>query len=184
MAYDIKYRVNHRKAIEAIVWLATEKPGIDIYHIAKVLFYAEKQHINRYARPIIGDTYKSGDAGPFPSVIRDLIYRNEQFLSLEIIQQLDRAIITEKTPYPTPKPLRESDIDYFSETDIECLTESLNKYGDMSFEDLKQLTHEEKSYYGTDPNKDINYALMIDDDNPYKEEIYTEILETSPYVQM
>jgi len=26
--------------------------------------------------------------------------------------------------------------------------------------------------------------LMIDDDNPYKEEIYREILETSPYVQM
>jgi hypothetical protein len=27
--------------------LANRKPGIDIYHVAKVLFYADKMHINK-----------------------------------------------------------------------------------------------------------------------------------------
>ena len=33
MADQIRYRINYEKAIEAIVWLTTQQPGIDIYHI-------------------------------------------------------------------------------------------------------------------------------------------------------
>lgn len=184
MAYSIRYRVNSQKAIEAILFLAKKKQGIDIYQIGKVLFYAEKKHLNQYARPIIGDIYKSGDDGPFPSTVRNLIHREEPFLNLEVIQQLDQALDKYKTKYPTPKPLRNPDMNYFSETDIQCLRESLEEYGDMTFDELKALTHQEKCYYGTDPNKNISYELMIDDNNPYKKEILDEIAETAPYVQL
>ncbi len=44
MGNRIDYRINYEKAIETIVWLASEKPGIDIYHLGKVLFYADKKH--------------------------------------------------------------------------------------------------------------------------------------------
>jgi hypothetical protein len=37
MRTKISYKLNFEKAIEALVWLAQNKPGIDIYHIAKVL---------------------------------------------------------------------------------------------------------------------------------------------------
>lgn len=48
----VSYRINYEKAIEAIVWLVNEKPEIDLYHISKVLFYADKAHLNKYARPL------------------------------------------------------------------------------------------------------------------------------------
>jgi len=54
MPPPIIYRVNYNKAVEALVWIADQKPGVDIYHVAKVFFYADKKHVNRYARPILG----------------------------------------------------------------------------------------------------------------------------------
>jgi uncharacterized phage-associated protein len=48
------YQMNYEKAIEVVVWLANKNPGIDIYHVAKILYYAEKTHLNRHGRPIIG----------------------------------------------------------------------------------------------------------------------------------
>jgi len=74
MAGQIKYRIDAEKAIETITLLSTLKPGIDLYHMGKIIFYAEKEHINRYARPIIGDKYICGKDGPFPSKVRDLVH--------------------------------------------------------------------------------------------------------------
>ena len=77
---QIRFKISYDKAIEVLVWLAKMKPGIDIYHIAKVLFYADKMHINKYARPVIGDSYIKMPYGPVPSGVSDLIKRNPLIL--------------------------------------------------------------------------------------------------------
>ena len=66
----VRYEISYDKAIEVLVWLANTKPGIDIYHVCKVLFYADKSHINKYLRPIIGDYYIKMDYGPVPSGVQ------------------------------------------------------------------------------------------------------------------
>ena len=59
--------------------------------MAKILFYAEKEHINQYARPIIADTYIAMEWGPVPSTIRDMIHLN-WFLSIELRESVSEAI--------------------------------------------------------------------------------------------
>jgi len=182
MDTNIRWRFDYDKAIEIIVWLANRRPGIDIYHVAKVVYFAEKLHLNRYARPIVGDTYINMDYGQVPSGIRDLITDNP-LLSPDHLQKVADSFVVQKSPHPSLKSLREPNMDYFSGTDIQCLEESLREYGEKSFSELKRIAHDEKSYLRTGLNQPIDYTLLIDDDNPNREEILEEMSQTSVYVQ-
>lgn len=183
MAKKIRYRTNVPKAVETIVWLANKKPGIDIYHVAKVLYYADKMHLNRYGRPILGDTYINMEFGQVPSAVRDLITESVPWINPDDLEEASKSLKAEGRRRELTA-LRQPKMDYFSQTDIECLLESLEKYGDLSFGDLVRLAHGEKSYIETEMNQPIDYALMVDDDNPDRDEILREISETAPYVQV
>jgi len=183
MAKKIRYRTNLSKAIETIIWLANEKPGIDIYHVAKVLYYADKMHLNRYARPILGDTYINMEFGQVPSAIRDLITESFPWLDPDYLEEVAKSLRAEGRRRELTA-LRRPNMDYFSQTDIECLCESLQKYGNLSFGDLVRLAHGEKSYIETELNQSIDYALMVDDDNPDRDDILRQMAETAPYVQV
>ena len=69
----IRFEMNEDKAIEVLTWLANEQPGIGAFHVSKVLYYADKEHLNRYGRPVLGDTYIRMEFGPVPSKTYDLI---------------------------------------------------------------------------------------------------------------
>ncbi len=183
MSRKVRYEIDYDKTIETIVWLAHQKPNIDIYHVAKVLFYADKMHINRYARPITADVYIKVEYGPLPSGTRDLITKND-WLSPDHLCSVSDALEINNEKYKNIAAKREPDLNYFSKTDIECLTEALDKYGNLSFDELYKLSHAEKCYYETDINAPIDYLLMVDDDNPNKDEIIAHMEEISQYVQV
>jgi hypothetical protein len=42
----IRFQTNPRKALEVIVWFANKRPGIDFHSILKLLFFADKDHLN------------------------------------------------------------------------------------------------------------------------------------------
>ena len=173
--------MNYEKAIEVIVWLANKNPGIDIYHVAKILYHAEKTHLNRYGRPIIGATYIRMDFGQVPSEIRDLINKNAWMVEPDYLKRFSAAIKINKAPHDKLNSLRDADIGYFSDTDIECLEESLNKHGNLPFEQLKKISHEERSWIDTEQNEKIDYLLMVDEDNENKQEIIEDIRTYSQY---
>jgi uncharacterized phage-associated protein len=178
----IFYHINYEKAVEALVWLADQKPGIDIYHVAKVLFYADKKHINGYGRPILGDSYICMEYGPVPSGVRDLI-TEDSWLSPDYLQKASEALTVEKRPYPTLRAKRKPGLMLFSHTDLECLKESLSEYGERSFAELKELTHNEKCWAESGANQPIDYALFVEDDNPNRKAILDEMSETAAYIQ-
>ena len=179
---NIRYKLNFEKAIEAIVWLAKQNPGIDIYHISKAVFFADKLHINRYARPIFGDTYFCAPYGPLPSGIHNLLSKDSWTNPLHLAE-LERSVEI-KGRYKKTKAKRDPDMDFFSGTDVECLKEGLEKVEGLSFEDLYNITHDEKCYYESTQNLPIDYALMVDDDNPNRDLILEEMSETARYAQL
>jgi uncharacterized phage-associated protein len=183
MGNKMLYRTDFEKTIEAMVWLANNDPGIDIYHIAKILYYAEKTHLNRYGRPIIGATYIRMDYGQVPSQVRDIIIKNVWTVEPNYLKRFTEAIEINKDPYDRLNALRDADMGYFSDTDVECLKESLSKYGKLSFDQLKDICHDEKTWIETEQNEPIDYLLMVDEENEYKEEIIEDIRATSQYMR-
>lgn len=181
---SIRFKISYDKAIETIVWLANKKPQIDIYHIVKILFFADKKHLNEYGRPVLGDTYKHMDNGPVPSAVRDIVTQN-LFLSPRHLQNIKESLeIDTKENYYKTAAKRDPNYSYFSKSDLECLEDALAKYGEMTFEELYNLTHQEKCYTKTDDRGTIDYALMIDDDNPNKESLLISLQENSVYIQV
>ncbi len=181
MSAPIRYRLNWEKAIEAIVWLAQEKPGIGVFHVAKVLFYADKAHLQQYARPILGDTYIAMEHGPVPSGVHDLIDRNS-FLDPDLLEATSEAIEVKRDGYPQIIVQRPPNLKLFSETDLQCLRWALDRYGDLPFGRLRDLTHRERAWVEAPANGPMDYALMIDDDVPNRKELLEEIRETAAYV--
>lgn len=73
---------------------------------------------------------------------------------------------------------------YFSKSDLECLSESFEKYKNSTFDELYTMTHQERCYIEAEGKGPIDYALMVDMDNPKREAIINHISETSQYIQM
>ena len=57
MNAPLRFTFNETKCIEALTFLASQWEGVTKFYAAKVLFYAEKLHLNRYGRPIVADTF-------------------------------------------------------------------------------------------------------------------------------
>ncbi|MBI5578026.1 MAG: SocA family protein [Deltaproteobacteria bacterium] len=182
MGTRIAYRINYEKAIEALVFLAEQQPGIDIYHVAKVLFYADKMHVNKFARPILGDTYICMNHGPVPSGVRDLITDNP-WLSPDLVDKKCTSLEIEGSRFNLTAK-RKPNLDYFSKTDLDCLRTALLEHGKKPFGELREQTHDEKCYIESGINQPIDYALLVDDDNPNRNAILEEMEEAAAYVQL
>jgi hypothetical protein len=92
MAEDwIRFDFNPEKALEALIFVANERPNISFYYIVKILYYADKDHLNRYGRPILGDRYIAMEHGPVPSVVYDMLGRDE-FLDEDLISRVEAVL--------------------------------------------------------------------------------------------
>jgi uncharacterized phage-associated protein len=67
------YRVHTAKALETILWLATARPGIDIYHLVKAVYFADRRHVTEFGRPIFGENYQAQAYGPVGSTVYGLL---------------------------------------------------------------------------------------------------------------
>jgi uncharacterized phage-associated protein len=174
---DVKFAFNDAKAVEVLAFIASEWDGISPFYVSKVLFFAEKWHLNKYGRPVIGDTYIAMDEGPVPSAIRD--YINQNFRSTEKPAEFDKAIKIEKGKYyrKLHPGERAPDISKLSETDKEEILNAIKYCKGKSRPYLSRITHFEKAWAQAAANRAMNYENFVDDKNPNREEILEEARE-------
>jgi len=147
--------VNADKAIEVLLYVAARVPNM--YHALKVLYFADRLHLERYGRLIYGDSYVAMDKGPVPSAAYDMVKcaRGDGFyyLAPEIREALgvrDHILL----------PKREPDPEYLSASDIECLDQAVATYGRMSFGPLMELSHD-AAYKSADQNDFISFEALV-----------------------
>lgn len=171
VAKTLKFAFSEAKAIETLAFIANESPGLTPFYVAKVCFYAEKWHFNRYGRPILADTYIAMPRGPVPSTIKNFLDENWDWL--EKPQDLDDAVSMDRTQKWVRlfKGKRGPKMEFLSQTDIECLREAMAFCKGKTPDELSQMTHLEKSWCLAEPNRAMDYTNFIDDENPNKEAI-------------
>jgi uncharacterized phage-associated protein len=138
----IKFRTNVAKALEVILWFAAKRPGIDFHAILKLLFFADKRHLNTWGRPIVGDRYCALPYGPVAQTTYDLLKRDP--LAMEVLQVEDLPFEVQNR-YRV-RPLRTPDFTKFSESDIEVLEEIWAQYGQLNFNELTRASHDDPAY--------------------------------------
>lgn len=119
----IQFKFDPAKALEALLYVVT-RLGTDKYATLKVLYVADKLHLQRYGRFISGDYYHALPKGPTPMLSYDMIEcaaGNKPACRFEGVREALR-VGTDQAPHALV-PLRAPNLDLFSESDLECLDE-------------------------------------------------------------
>ena len=185
-AATIYFKRNDRKLLEMIVFIANlaGDEGVDIYHLAKIFFYAEKRHLNRYLRPIVGDVYIKMEYGPAPSAVLDLINRNEMKIDQGLIESAKAALRVTKNErgHKWIRAKRQSNEDYFSESDKETIRQAYKYCAARSFDTLTQEGHQELAWQKAVDGREMDYADLIE--GPHREELIKNLEEDGPFLAL
>jgi uncharacterized phage-associated protein len=162
---SIRFRFNVRKAVEVILWFSEIRPGITLHTLLKLLFYADKYHLNRYGRPIVGDDYRALQYGPVASTTYDILKGDN--LGLELLG--------DERPFDVAggrhvRGRRRPDLDVLSESDVEALAWSFKKYGRLNFGQLTELTHKEPAWVNAE-GRLMRYEDFLDDTDDKAERV-------------
>lgn len=169
------YASNVAKAHEIILWLATQRPEIDFYHLVKAAFFADKHHIATYGRPVIGDKYTAAWWGPLPQVVYGLL-RHEP---IELLALGNNGDVQFKVlPGFRVVAQREPNLRMLSESDQEALAIGERHVREKTFDDLFKETHADPAYILAQGGM-IDYRDMIPDDDPQKAQKREYIAESA-----
>lgn len=139
----IRCLYNEDVSIQAILFLLGRCGGTcDIHKICKMLYYADQHSMVTWGRSITGDAYIAMPYGPVPSNIEDAfkgLRDMSYYFSEASYEKLSKSLsFVNKF---TLKALSAPDLDYLSESDIECLDFAYNKCKDLNFSQLTEMSH-------------------------------------------
>ncbi|MFH1370504.1 MAG: Panacea domain-containing protein [Planctomycetota bacterium] len=150
---SIKFAFDREKAIQAILWLLGRNNGtMDKLKLVKLFFLADREHLARYGRPIVGGNYYTMDFGPVSSELYDLVKEKDTGL----------PFTTEKTDYQI-RANGVPDQRRLSKSDLDILDEIYSHYGHMDKFILVDMTHELKAYKKNEPAKGTRNQLPYED---------------------
>src|SRR3972149_5673575 len=70
----VEFQFNREKATQAILWLVQRNNGaLDKLQLVKMVLLADREHLARYGRPIIGGNYYTMKYGPVSSELKDYL---------------------------------------------------------------------------------------------------------------
>ena len=136
----LRIKFDSEKAVEAILYIATRVKEPTFHTISKILYFADQQHVVKYGRFITGDSYVAMKHGPVPSGVYDILkyVRGDQTLCHA---EHAKTLLTIHNSYYVSVQ-RDADFEEFSDSDIECLDNSISENGDLSFQELTSKSHD------------------------------------------
>ena len=149
-----------KKSVETILYIAQNVEQATFHRISKIMYFADKSHLETYGRFICGDCYVAMKHGPVPSGIYDIlkVARGNSFPYLSHIHFSQQAFtIVDKF---IVNPLRSASLDYLSESDLECLNQAIETYGHLSFKQLTDLSHDQ-AWHAVDENDCLNVEQIV-----------------------
>ncbi len=131
-------KFNYHKAVQALNYLArkSDEHQINSMIALKLLWAADRYHLRKYARTIVGDTYLAMGYGPVASTTYDIL-KNNNFLDQEIAY----ANAYLKQNGYSFKSVAETDQTHLSDTDIEALDFAFEKLGKYDQWQLSEFSH-------------------------------------------
>lgn len=177
--HNARYSAETSKACEVIIWLANRKPKIDVYHVVKCAFLADKYHLNEYGRPITGDTYNAAPYGPLGQVVYGLL-SGEPFALLALGGNGQPPFSVNRSFPFDVTAVREANLDKLSGSDVEALEYAVREFADLSFDEIYLLTHNDPAYANAD-GFSMRYEDFLSSSKDRDEKIQY-IRETAPHV--
>lgn len=151
-AMPVTFTYDFEKALTALVCLASSAeavPAFDKYKAGKLLFLADKYHLVRYGRPILGDHYRALDYGPIPQRTMDVLHAladEHRWRSAEADRLAKVLAVDHRYQYPRFTATVAPNLETLSVSEVRTLEHVVAEYGEKTFDELKSLTHEMPAY--------------------------------------
>ena len=80
----MKSSFNKDVALQAMLYVLSKLGTADMHKVSKILYFADRSHLSKYARSITGDDYIKMSYGPVPSNVYDIMkaVRGDSFLRI------------------------------------------------------------------------------------------------------
>jgi uncharacterized phage-associated protein len=149
---DLTFSFDRKKFVQALVFFARNGiADLTKMKIHKLLFFADKLHLTRYGRPIIGDHYYAMRFGPVPSTVDNYLDAVEEVLvscgANDTEREFEGYLRMEPTEtYPVVRATGREDFRVFSRSDLRILQEVVDSYGPLSAARLSKIAHDDPAY--------------------------------------
>jgi uncharacterized phage-associated protein len=160
----LRFRFNAEKFVNAVAYLAQACPNSTKMTICKQLYYADKEHLVKYGRPILGDHYYRLEHGPVPTSGLEMLRHNSSPAQNALLDKYVSVIGNSVHPRQHP------DRKVFSKSDLAVLDNIVRRYGKLSAAALRRKTHAEAPWVHSDDRCPIDYELFFDE-HPGSEEV-------------
>ena len=151
----LRFSFQPEKFVNAVAYLAQACPHSTKMTICKQLYYADKEHLVRFGRPITGDHYHKLEHGPIPTRGLDILRRRSSERDAALLEKYVSVI--GDAVHPRQSPNRK----VFSKSDIEVLDRIIAQCGRMSAAALRRKSHQEAPWKESIDGCPIDYALFF-----------------------
>jgi uncharacterized phage-associated protein len=136
----MQVQFDKEKSLNALLYVANRVQRKDFHKIFKIIYFADRQHLADWGRPITGDTYIAMEAGPVPSRLYDMlkIVRGDSYLP--DMEGLSKYFQVENWMYV--RPLQDADLNKLSANEQEAMSEAIEKYAALSYDEIKEKSHD------------------------------------------
>ena len=131
MIIDASSEFDQEKAIEAIIYVAKRYKTPEVYAICKLLYLADKVSLENYGRFIFSESYCAMEQGAVPSSAYNL-------LKLARLQNVGGIEVNGNDVAVS----RDTNFDYLSASDIECLNQTIKKFNALTGKALYDAAHD------------------------------------------
>lgn len=113
----------------------------DFHKVFKILYFADQKHLVKYGSTITPDWYSAMEYGPVPSHAYDIFKAVRNKDPLANSQNEFRQYFSALNNH-TIKAEEAPNLDYLSESEIECLDESIKASRSLSFNNRTDKSHD------------------------------------------
>lgn len=139
------FNVDKRKTLNAALYVLNRLGEVDYHKTFKILYFADKEHVKNFGRPVTGDAYQAMNFGPVPSFLYD-IFKAAEKGSHPFAEAMDMssafAVRRDEKNVPIVTSKIEADMDELAQTDIEALDASIEANKALNFDELVDKSHD------------------------------------------
>lgn len=135
-----------QRIVEMVSYILNETGGADVYHIVKILYFAEQKHLVKWGAPLISDDFVKMDYGPVPTETYDALKVSAKGEFADLMRGSYKRAREDARGYLLP--IRTADMDYISASEKEALDASIKENAGLPFGQLKTKSHDSAYHCG------------------------------------
>ncbi len=170
-----------KKLTEIVLYILHKTGGADFYHVFKILYFAEMNHLAKWGSGIVPDEFCALKYGPVPTRLYDSV-KTLAHPKTTLSEHL--AEVVHFAGEDAPNVLlakREADLSFLSKSEIDALDQSIDEHESMTFGQLMSKSHDfawEEAFrnvHGSNIISPVSMAKVMNADNAMLEYIEEQL---------